>query len=322
VRSVRATPAHGLLAVAASALVALGGCGGDDPLEGSASSASATAGGSLKWGFEDRPSTIDPLLADTRSEQVVSRQIHEPLVATLAGPYGDVRRVPGLALSSSSAANDTVWSFRIRQGVRFQDGSPLNAGAVLANGRRWLTTEEGQAAMPNLFAVDAPRPDLVRFLLRAPDPSFPEVLSGPRTGIVAPRALDVRSGEGASLVRENRSGTGAFQLREQGGGEVLLVRNQAWWGTQRDLGPALDQIGFQTIADPAERLALLVAGDLQVADGLGAAQARETRRHPLVEALPAGDGEWLGLERSVRGISSGYEVPSLAGAWITTVGAR
>jgi peptide/nickel transport system substrate-binding protein len=314
---------RGPVALGLGALALLfGACGGDDPVEGSASSPAGTGSGSLEWAFEEAPSQLDPLRVSNRADQVVSRQIHEPLVSTLTGPYGDVRRVPGLALSSSSSAGDAVWSFRLRPGVRFQDGTPLNAGAVLANGRRWLTTPEGQAAMPNLFAVDAPQPDLVRFQLRAPDPAFPRTLSSPRTGIVSPRAFDDPTGEGARVARENRSGTGPFQLRERTDGEVLLVRNLTWWGTERDLGPALDQVVFRTVADPGERLALLVAGDLQAADGLGGEQARETRRHPLVEALPAGDGKWLGLERSVRGIPSGREIDSLSGVWITTVGSR
>lgn len=298
------------------------GCGGDRPVEGSSSASSASRGGLLAWGFADRPAELDPLLAETRSEQIVSRQIHEPLVSTLEAPFGDVRRVPGLALSSSPSAGATVWSFRLRGGVRFQDGTPLNAGAVAANGRRWLTTPEGQAAVPNLFAVDAPRPDLVRFLLLGPDPDFPEALSVPRAGIVSPRAFDAETGEGARVARENRSGTGPFQLRERTGEQVLLVRNPGWWGTERNLGPAVDQVAFRTVPDPGERLARLVAGELQVADGLGSEQARETRRHPLVEALPSGGGSWLGLERSVRGISSGTEIPSLAGVWITAVGMR
>ena len=88
---------------------------------------------------------------------------------------------------------------------------------------------------------------------------------------------------------------------------MLVARNLSWWGTERDLGPALDQVEFRTVADPGERLALLVAGDLQAAEALGPEQARESRRHPLLEVLPTGEGEWLGLERSVRGITSGAE---------------
>ncbi len=301
----------------------LAGCGGDDD-PGMAASAPAVPGdgGTFSWAIPGPVSEIDPLLATSRGDQLVTRQIHEPLVATLAGPFGDVRRLPGLAASFSSSAGDTIWSFRVRAGVRFQDGSPLNAGAVLANGRRWLTTPEGQQAMPNLFAVDAPRPDLVRFFLKGPDQDFPFELSVPQTGIVSPRAFDVASGDGASVERESRSGTGPFELRERSIAETLVARNLAWWGTKRDLGPALDQVRFRTVADADERLALLAAGDLQAADALGSEQAQEAKSEPLIEVLPSSGNESLGLERSVRGISSGREVPSMAGVWVTRVGSR
>lgn len=300
---------------------AIGACGEEETgVPAAAAPDGSGSGGALAWALVERPRQIDPLLAASRADQLVTRQIHEPLVETLAGPFGDVRRLPGLALSANGSAGDTIWSFRLRPGVRFQDGTPLNAGAVLANGQRWRTTPEGQALMPDLFAVDAPRPDLVRFFLDAPDPDFPERLESPRTGIVSPRALSAPSGEAVQLVRETRSGTGPFELRERDPEAVLVARNLAWWGIERDLGPALDQVQFRTVAGAGERLALLAAGDVQVAEELGPSQAREAGRDPLLEVLAGGGEGALGLERSVRGIASAREVPSLSGVWVTRVG--
>ena len=306
------------LAVAVVALLA--GCDGDAG-ERPAPVASATGDGAvLPWALARRPTEFDPLLARTREELLVTRQVHEPLVSSLTGPFGDTRRLPGLSLRASPARDHTVWSFRLRPGVRFQDGSRLNAGAVLANGRRWLTTPEGRQLMPGLFAVDAPRPDLVRFLLEEPDRRFPSALSSPRTGIVSPRAFTNPSGEGAALRRENGTGTGAFELRERTAAHVLLVRNLAWWGAKRDLGPALDQVRFAVVATADARLALLAAGDVQVADGLRPRQAETVRRDPLLEWLPGLGQRGLGLERSVRGVDSAREIPYLAGVWLTRLG--
>jgi peptide/nickel transport system substrate-binding protein len=190
---------------------------------------------------------------------------------------------------------------------------------VLANGNRWLSTPEGQALMPDLFAVDAPRPDLVRFFLENPDPDFPDRLTSPRTGIVSPRALTDPSGEGAQLRTDSRTGTGPFELRQRDASEVLVARNLAWWGSERDLGPALDQVVFRVVPDPGERLALLAAGDVQVADGLGQSEVADARRQPLIEVLPAEGGRGMGLERSVRGITSATEIPSLSEVWVTRV---
>ena len=316
-------PAHGarsrLIAALAAAAV-LAGCGEDDPGPRSPGTAgSPGTGGALVWALPERPEGIDPLAASSREAQLVTRQIHEPLTESLAEPFGDVGRLQGLAISASGSAGETIWSFTLREGIRFQDGAPFNAAAVAANAERWRTSAEGRALLPGLFAADAPRPDLVRFFLQRPDPDFPELLSRPQTGIVSPRALDSRSGADTRLRRDLRSGTGPFELRERGGGGVVVARNLDWWGTERGLGPALDQVDFRVIPDPADRLALLEAGDIHVAEALGAAQVREARQDPLLEVLGGGD-EALGIERSVRGITSATEIPSLSGVWVTRVG--
>lgn len=317
----RGTRDAGLFATLAVALVALAGCGDDESRVAVPTVAgSPGTGGALVWALAERPAQLDPLRASSRASQLVTRQVHEPLVESLAGPFGDVRRLPGLAISSSASADDTIWRFALRPGVRFQDGTPLNASAVVANAERWRTSAEGGALMSDLFAADAPRPDLVRFFLERPDPDFPDRLSDPRTGIVSPRALDPPSGTGARLRRDVRSGTGPFELRERGTGSVLVARNLSWWGTERGLGPALDQVEFRVVQDPDDRLALLSAGDVQVADSLGPTQARAARRDPLLEVLGGGTAA-LGLQRSVRGITSAREVPSLSGVWVTRVGA-
>jgi ABC-type transport system substrate-binding protein len=139
------------------------------------------------------------------------------------------------------------------------------------------------------------------------------------TGIVSPRALTDQSGEGAGLRRDTRTGTGPFELRESETAEVLLARNLEWWGTDRDLGPALDQVHFRVVPDPGERLEQLARGDVQLADQLGPAEARAARRQPLLEVLPSVGDTYLGLERSVRGITSGSEIPSLSGVWVTRI---
>jgi len=316
---VRTGAARRILPVVLAA-IALAGCDGDDAgMAPATATGEPGAGGALGWALAERPRDLDPLAADTRSEQLVTRQVHEPLTESLVGPFGDVRRLPGLSLTANGSADDTIWRFKLRPGVRFQDGTPFNAGAVLANGRRWLTTPAGRRLMPELFAVDSPRPNLVRFFVEQPDPLFPERLAAPQTGIVSPRALRPSSGEGAVLRSQERSGTGPFELRGSDGAAVLVARNLAWWGTERELGPALDQVEFRIVAEPAERFALLEGGDVQLAEGLGPEQAAEARADPLLSVLP-GPGADLGLERSVRGVDSAQEVPSLSGVWITRVG--
>lgn len=318
----RAVARAGVVACALTAL-ALGGCGGDEN-EGTPALSGGEPlgeGGTLVWAVADQQTGIDPLDAQTRGEQLVTRQIHEPLVAAMEGPFGDTRRVAGLARSARPSGDATIWTLRLRTGVRFQDGAPLNAGAVLANVERWQTTTAGAELLPDLVDSFAPKADVVKFILSQPDGAFDERLAVPQLGIVSPRALRPVSGSGAVLGRTLETGTGPFELRERGPGRQLLARNTAWWGTAGDvdLGPALEQIEFRTEASPAVRFALLDAGDVQLADELLASQARQALADPLLHAVRGNRGTWLGLNRAVRGVESAREIPALSDAWLTTV---
>jgi peptide/nickel transport system substrate-binding protein len=317
----RATPLPvrvGATALIAAALMAPAGCGSsNDPVAGAGGSPGARD--NLAWAIPDAPADLDPLFADTRSEQLVVRQLDEPLIERLAGPYGDVRRLPGLALSANPVAGATTWRLPLRAGVRFQDGTLFNASAVLANAERWRASPTGRALLPGLTAVDAPRPDLVRLFFDRATPKLPTQLSDPRLGIVSPRALE--PDPAAELRHPERAGTGPFELRERGPSEVLVARNTGWWGTRHQLGPALDQVQFRMVPSAAERLTLLRRGEVQVADRLGPAEVRRLRGDPLLSALPGPRGTALGLERSVRGIDAATQIPSLSGAWLTRIGA-
>ena len=300
--------------------IALGGCGGDDDDETTAGSGRPPEGGTLDFALAGEPERLDPLLATDRPSQVVTRQIHEPLVESLSGPFGDLRELPGLAKSWGSSGDATIWRFRLRGRIRFGDGTPFNASAVLANTDRWLSTSTGRALLPGLAAVDAPQPDTVRFILTRADPGLPARLAQARLGLISPRALRAASPVEGVRVADGGSGTGAFEFREQGDATVL-ARNTGWWGTRIRLGPALDQLVFPVEPDPEARAALLSEGRVEVADELTGPAAQAVRSDPLLAVEGGEGGTPYGVERSVRGIDDERGVPLLSGAWLTTVGA-
>src|SRR5436190_16355551 len=205
----------------------MAGCGG-----GSAESVSPgtppSPTGTLAIAIPAAPGTFDPLRARTAADRLVLGQIYEPLTRGLSGPYGETRQQPCLALSAESGAHDTIWRVRLRAGVRFQDGARLNASAVLENAQRWRTTAEGQSLLPGLAAVDAPRPDLVRFIFDAPDPNLMAQLASVRLGMVSPRVLRSQRGL-ARLANGLGDGTGPFGIHDRDAGRVLLARNPRWW---------------------------------------------------------------------------------------------
>ena len=305
---------------------AVAGCGGGEDEETPVVSSAAPVGegGTLVWAVAEPVASTDPLEAATRSEEILVRQVNEPLTAKVAGPFDVERRVPGLVVGKQSSAGGTIWTFRLRDGVVFQDDeTTFNAAAVQANATRWLTTATGRSLLPDLISVDAPSPGEVRFVLSAPDPEFPDRLAAPQLGIVSPGALEPASGDGAIVTRPSQTGTGAFEVRERDGSHTLLARNTSWWGSSAkvDLGPALDQVQLRTTASPSLRLAMLDAGDAQLADELDPEQADQARDDPLLSVLQSTGGTFLGIERSVRGVDSGREIPALSSAWLTGLSA-
>jgi ABC-type transport system substrate-binding protein len=247
---------------------------------------------------------------------LAARQLHEPLVETLNAPFGAARSSTGIAVSVRPSHDATVWRVQLRTGVRFADGAPFNASAVLANTARWQSTPQGRAILGN-FLVDAPSPELVRFILPAPDAAFDDRLASPRLGIVSPRAIAGANGAEVTPSRSPDSGTGPFELRERSADRLLLARNTEWWGAARGLGPGIDQLELDVEPSDSQRLADLRSGTADVAQ-LDRDQLEVIRRNPLLAASPDTAGG-IGVERSVRGIPT-VAVPSLNGTWLTTLG--
>jgi ABC-type transport system substrate-binding protein len=304
------------IGVAILLAAALPGCGGEGATRFSGESVTdAGGGGELDYAIAADPGILDPLKASSGSAQIVARQIFEPLVESLDGPYGEGRDRRGLALSWSPSGDFRVWSLQLRAGVRFQDGSGFDAGAVLANARRWRTDPEGIRLLPGLTAADAPTPLRVRLIFSQPIPDLPARLAGPQLGIVSPSAMVPASGAAAELARARQAGTGPFELGGRELASVSLPRYRGWWGSPLGLGPALDQIRFRVVADQDQRLHRLRSGAIRVAADLSPRQAAELRADPLFSATGGPAGTAVGFERSVRGITA-WRPASLSGVWI------
>ncbi|MFL5907206.1 MAG: ABC transporter substrate-binding protein [Solirubrobacterales bacterium] len=294
------------------------GCGGNgDGTHTGSGLLPAGGGGTLSYALPSLPATLDPLTARGRPALTVTRQVYEPLIERLQAPYAQGGPQAGLALAAQPSGDRTTWTVTLRQGVRFQDGTPFNAGSVLANSRRWQSSPVGRRLLPHLFAVDSPRPDVVRFLLDKPVPDLVARLSSSRLGIVSPLALQPQSGQGAGFRPEVAgSGTGAFQPSAAATGRIELSRFAGWWGSAAGLGPALDGVTFVPAPKQAQRLRLLQSGAVQVADPLGAAGLRAAEADPLLDTI-GGPVSGIGTDGSVRGIDSARAIPVLSGVWLT-----
>lgn len=231
-------------------------------------------------GLPAAPSNLDPATATGSAELLITRHIYEGLTAYAAG---GTTVVPALAERWETSADGLTWTFTLREGVAFSDGTPLTAEAARQNFDRWLAgTPPGDyavwRAMFGGFAgeagpdgeplslvagVEAPRANELVLALNRPDASLPGTLAMPSFALVSPKAL--AQPDPPSSLSQVSAGTGPFLLAPtRAPGLIRLERNPAYWG------PAAqpDALVFKDIPDAAQRLRALEAGEIEVALGL------------------------------------------------------
>jgi ABC-type transport system substrate-binding protein len=217
--------------------------------------------------------TLDPGDATDGESSLVIEQVYDTLVRYVPGE----REVePSLATSWTADAEKKVWRFEIRKGVRFHDGAPLDAAAVVATFER-MRDPKHPFSFPDgswsnwktLFAfvdrVEVGAHDMeVVFRCREPAPAFfLQQLAIFSCSIVSPKAL----AEHGTKIRVSPVGTGPFRfVAWDTGREVHLARNDDVW----DGAPNLRNLYFRVAQDPTVRAERLLSGQgADLIDNLG-----------------------------------------------------
>jgi len=185
--------------------------------------------------------------------------------------------VPGLALSWT-ALDATTWEFKLRDGVRFHDGSPFEAEDVAASLRRVAAVKGSPSSflpfVRPIKAVTAVDRLTLRIETTAPYPLLPGALS--RIAIV-PRGVE-QAGQEAFNAATAAHGTGPYRLVAYVPGErIVLARNEAHWGGK----PRWERVTLRIVANDSARIAALLAGDVDLIENVpttGAARLRADDR--------------------------------------------
>lgn len=261
-----------LLFVLSSLLV---GCNSNKPNAGS--------GKTLIYGRGADSIGLDPIQQTDGESLKVTRQIYDTLV-----DYKDENTeiIPGLADSWESSADGLSWTFKLKKGIKFHDGTPFNAEAVVFNFERWMDKsnpyhkggefpyyaymfggfkgDKGHV-IKSVTAVDE---STVKIDLNAPQGPFLNNLAMPSFGIASPTAVK------ADPVKFNQNpvGTGPFKFVEWKKNEtVTLVKNPDYY--VKGL-PKMDKLIFKSIPDNAARFTALRSGDIDMMDGLNPDDAK------------------------------------------------
>ncbi|MBO1419866.1 ABC transporter substrate-binding protein [Streptomyces sp. FH025] len=211
----------------------------------------AADGGTLRIGL-DRPfPRLDPAETALTSEpmMVLANALYDPLMVN--GDNGTVQ--PYLAKAFTPNTDATAWTLQLRADVKFSDGKPLDAQAVIDHVTRLAKPESKCSCATDAAAIAAMKadaPDTVVFTLKSPNSAFPSAFTR-SLGYVS----EAPGPDGTAI------GSGPYTLaRSQTGVSAELTRNPAYWG---DKGHA-DKLDYRVLPDTDSRYQSLRSGDTDV----------------------------------------------------------
>ncbi|MFE5512291.1 ABC transporter substrate-binding protein [Streptomyces sp. NPDC056529] len=261
----------GAAAAVAAALPTLTGCGDS----GSSGPSSST----LTAGFDNEPVTLDPALSAAISSD---RNVLNLFFDALLRQRPDGTFEP--ALATAWEADGSAVTLTLRAGVKFHDGTPCDAEAVVFNLRRVMdpaTHSTKAAALGKVKSVEAPDAKTVRITLKSPDPLLLTHLAHETGMIASPTAVEKhRADFGRRPV-----GTGPFTFAQwRSKVQLTAERNDAYWAKASDGSslPKLGKVVLRFVTEAKVLRAELSTGGVQ-----------------LVRALPPEEYEQLAGDRRI-----------------------
>jgi peptide/nickel transport system substrate-binding protein len=277
-------PLFSVLGVALLVVLALAGCGGNNPTN---TSSGPKTGGTLVVGLNADVTTLDPLLSSSLYDRELYFNIYEPLVITDA--QNNIQ--PDLA-TSWTYSSPTQLVFTLRSGVQFQDGTPFNAAAVVTNINRILTTKSSprHSELATVSSVTAVDDTHVQFNLAKPFAPLLATLSDRAGMMLSPAVLQ----SGADIANAPaKAGTGPFEFDSWVKGDHLLIKkNPSYW--QKDSSgnalPYLAAVRYRPITNESVMYTNLQTGSINVSQGISptdvkAAQANSALVYKQIPGL-------------------------------------
>ena len=251
----------------------------------------AQAKDTLVFATESEPTFLDPALVSDGPSLRVADQITEGLVTVRPGT---TKIVPDLATSWKGSNGGKSWTFQLRTGVKFHDGTAFNAKVVCFNFNRWYNfpaaiqpdsvayyyytvfggyakPAEGITSDPLYRSCQVVNASTARINIRKPSASFIAALSLPSLSMQSPTALKKYKADAGTLSADgvfrpsgtyataHPTGTGPFKFKSwKIGDKLVLERNDAYWGKKAKL----KQVILKAIPDNAARLQALQAGEI------------------------------------------------------------
>lgn len=254
-----------------------------------AAAGTAVAGGNMVYALNGDVVLADPSLVSDGNSLLVEAQVVQGLLGLQPGTISTV--IPVLAAALPTVSSDGLtYTFKLRTGIKFQDGTDFNADAVVYNYTRWqnypagdLQTDAyyygavfgGFGSASNIASVTAPDEQTVVITLKTPQSNFELASTLAVFGIQSPTALKNGNADSTPISSnkyaqgqlpqgQDMVGTGPFIFKEWVPGDhITIVKNPNYWDTAN--AALLDQVTFKPIGDSTATLQALQSGGVDAA---------------------------------------------------------
>ncbi|WP_099352802.1 ABC transporter substrate-binding protein [Fredinandcohnia onubensis] len=232
--------------------------------------------------------SLDPISTTEGETFKVTVNIFETLIN-----YGeqDTTLQPGLATEWTPSEDGIEYTLKLREGVKFHDGTDFNAEAVVKNFERWMNGDADQFPYYTMFGgfkgdeghvikeVIAEDDFTVKFILNRPQAPFLKNLAMSPFGIASPTALEKFGGD----FMKNPVGTGPFKFVEwKENDRITLEKNADYW---MEGYPKLEKIIFRSIPENSARLNALLAGEIDLMDGVNPSDLTQIEGNPDLQTF-------------------------------------
>jgi peptide/nickel transport system substrate-binding protein len=249
-------------------------------------------GGTLVVGLEAEPGTLDNSVGTGYHTSIIQRMLYESLVGYDLTSTADTLPIkPVLAESWQLSPDGKVYTFKLRQGVTFHDGTPFDAAAVKWNYERAsdpkhpLFFDRGRGTSAQVFSLvdkmEAPDPTTFRITLKDPRAYFLALFDKVPMFVGSPTAIQKY---GNDEFGNHPVGTGPFRfVSRESGSKITVERNPNYWGT-----PAfVDKIVLRGIAEPTARVVALQTGEVDFINDVAPDQIEALRANADIEVSQA-----------------------------------
>lgn len=232
--------------------------------------------------------TLDPITTTEGETFKVTKNIFDTLLN-----YGDQDTTlhPGLATEWTPSEDGLQYTLKLREGVKFHDGTDFNAEAVVINFERWMNGDAEQFPYYTMFGgfkgdeghvikeVKAVDELTVQFTLNRPQAPFLKNLAMSPFAIASPAAIE-KFGDDLS---KNPVGTGPFKFVEwKENDRIVIEKNPDYW---MEGYPKLDKVIFRSIPENSARLNALLAGEIDLMDGVNPSDLEQIKGNPDLQTF-------------------------------------